>query len=182
VRILRRATAGTAGGATRLRTLVAFFGLCLAFFGGSGLVALAAIESLGRGVVAGSVLIGAGLVAWSVAGMRPPQWDARLRDAGTVGLVLLTLALAAEAVTRSLAVAVAAWAVAGTGMGLSYNRFMSGAFDDLSADRVSSVATALAFAETSATARRARLSRRWPAQAPQPACSPPTRSATIFSA
>jgi MFS family permease len=139
----------------RFRTLMCFYGLCLAFFGGAGLVALATMEGLGHGVVAGSVIVGAGLVAWAVTGLRPPR-----RDAATVGALLLAAGLAAQAValaavparTVALAVAVGAWAVGGLGMGLSYPRLMSGAFDDLEPEQVTPVATAVAFSETAATA------------------------------
>jgi MFS family permease len=143
------------GDARRFRTLVCFYGLCLAFFGGAGLVALAAMEGLGYGVVAASVIVGAGLVAWAVTGLRPPR-----RDAATAGLLLLAIALGAQAValaavpdpTVALALAVGTWAVGGFGMGLSYPRLMAGAFDDLAPERVTPVATAVAFAETAATA------------------------------
>jgi hypothetical protein len=139
----------------RWRTLMSLYGLCLAFFGGAGLVALAAVEGLGRGVVAGSVMVGVGLLAWSVTGLRPPR-----RNPTTAGLLMLTLALAAQAValgavpdpTVALALAVTAWALGGLGMGLSYPRLMSGAFDDLPPESVTPVATAVAFAETAATA------------------------------
>jgi len=137
------------------RTLLAFYGLCLAFFGGAGLVALAAIEGLGRGVVAGSVVVGAGLVAWSITGLRPPK-----RDVATAGLVLLAVSLAVEALalfavpdaTSALAIAVGAWALAGVGMGLAYPRMFSAAFDDLPPDLVTPAASAVAFAETAGTA------------------------------
>jgi MFS family permease len=137
------------------RTLLVFYGLCLAFFGGAGLVALAAIEGMGRGVVAGSVVVGAGLVAWSVTGLRPPK-----RDVATAGLVLLALSLAVEAValaavpdaTAALAIAVGAWALGGVGMGLAYPRLFSAAFDNLPPDLVTPAASAVAFAETAGTA------------------------------
>jgi hypothetical protein len=150
----------SAGSSRRYGTLCALYGLCLAFFGGAGLVALAVVESLGRGVVAASVVVGAGLVAWSVTGLRPTRWDARIGDTATIGLVLLTLALAGEVTsqlvrdhrTAALVLAVAAWTVGGLGMGLSYSRLFAEAFDDLPPDRVTTVATATAFAETAASA------------------------------
>ena len=137
------------------RTLLAFYGLCLAFFGGAGLVALAAIEGMGRGVVAGSVIVGAGLVAWSVSGLRPPK-----RDVTTAALVLLAVSLAVEALalvavpdaTVALATAVGAWALGGVGMGLAYPRLFSAAFDDLPPDLVTPAASGVAFAETAGTA------------------------------
>jgi MFS family permease len=143
------------GDPRRFRTLVCFSGLCLAFFGGAGLVALAMMEGLGYGVVAASVIVGAGLVAWAVTGLRPPR-----RDAATLGMLLLAAGLAAQAVAlaavpdraTALAVAVGTWAVGGFGMGLAYPRLMAGAFDDLTPDQVTPVATAVAFGETAATA------------------------------
>jgi predicted MFS family arabinose efflux permease len=99
--------------------------------------------------------VGAGLVAWSITGLRPPK-----RDVATAGLVLLAVSLAVEALalfavpdaTSALAIAVGAWALAGVGMGLAYPRMFSAAFDDLPPDLVTPAASAVAFAETAGTA------------------------------
>lgn len=151
------------GQARRFRTALSLLGLCLAFFGGSGLIALAVVEGLQRGVVASSIAFGAGLVAWSLTGLR--LVGPRLRDASTIGLGLLAVALAVEGValthvgapTPALVLVVGGWAAAGLGMGLSYPRLSAQAFDALPPQRVASVATAVAFAETSGTAAGALL-------------------------
>ena len=57
-----------------LRTIV-LFGLSLAFFGGDGIVSLAAIAGLGHGIVAGSAAVGAGLTGWSLTGLKPAIFD-----------------------------------------------------------------------------------------------------------
>jgi MFS family permease len=154
VRVFDRATAGDR---RRTWTLVAFSGLTMAFFAGDGLVPLAVVEGLDRGVVAGAVAIGAGLVAWSLTGLR--SWPARRRpDPAVLGLSLLVAALAGEVLPQTgllpegpaLVVVVAAWAVGGLGIGLAYPRLSSGAFDSLPPEQVAPVATALAFAETGA--------------------------------
>jgi hypothetical protein len=153
VRVVSRATDGDR---SRTATLLVFGGLCLAFFGGDGLIPLAVVQGLGRGVVAGAVAIGAGLVAWSLTGLR--AWPAGRRpDPALLGLALVALGLGAESLaqavldgTTGLAVVVAGWAVAGLGMGLAYARLFSRSFDDLAPERVAPVATAVAFAETAA--------------------------------
>jgi MFS family permease len=152
-RVLHRATGGDR---IRTWTLVAFSGLIMAFFGGDALIPLAVVEGLDRGVVASAVAVGAGLVAWSLAGLRS---SARQRpDPAVLGLAVLALALAAEVLGQAgllgpraaLAVVVGAWAVAGLGIGLAYPRLSSGAFDGLAPHEVVPVATAVAFAETTA--------------------------------
>ena len=156
VRVLDRATAGDR---PRTWVLVCFTGLVVAFFTADGLVPLAVVEGLDRGVVASAVAITAGLVAWSVAGARPPR-PGRRPDPALLGAALLCLALASAALTQTglltgppaLALLVGAWALGGLGMGLGYTRLSAQAFDDLAPDRVTSVATAVAFAETTAVA------------------------------
>jgi MFS family permease len=154
VRVLHRAT-----GADRPRTwrLIAFSGLGMAFFSGDGLIPLAVVEGLGRGVVASAVAIGAGLVAWSLTGLR--AWPAGRRpDPAVLGLTVLAVALLAEAVTQTgllaagpaLGVVVGAWALGGLGIGIAYPQLSSRAFDDLTPEHVAPVATAVAFAETTA--------------------------------
>lgn len=147
----------TAGDRRRTWTLIAFSGLTMAFFAGDSLIPLAVVEGLDRGVVAGAVAIGAGLVAWSLTGLR--TWPSGRRpDPAVLGLGLLVAALVAEVLTQTgllpgdaaLAVVVGGWAVGGFGIGLAYPRLSSSTFDALSPDQVAPVATALAFAETAA--------------------------------
>ncbi|MDQ3717013.1 MAG: MFS transporter [Actinomycetota bacterium] len=155
-RVVNHLTAGV-GVKVRAR-VIPFFGLCLAFFGGQGLVSLAIIEGQGRGVVAASVALGAGLVAWSLVGLRPGRTDAWLGDTATLGLLWLAAALVALAAatpsgaSAGFVVAVGAFAVAGIGMGMAYPRLSAEAFDELPSDNVSRVATAVGFAEVAGTA------------------------------
>jgi hypothetical protein len=139
-----------------LRTIL-LFGLSLAFFGGAGIVSLAAIAGLGRGVVAGSLAVGAGLAAWSLTGLQPAVFDKLLPIVS--GLALITAALAIEVLsqtilrgTTAVAVLVLAWAAAGAGMGLAYPRISSAAMDRLSPDRTYPMASAVEFAEAAGTA------------------------------
>ena len=152
VRVLARAAAGDRA---RTAVLLSFAALVAAFFGGDGLVPKAVYSGLGHGVVATAAALAAGLVAWSVAGARPPTRRPGF-DPGVVGAALVTVALLAEAAAQltaldadlALAVAVAGWGVGGLGMGLAYGRLQPEAFDDLAPERVATVATAVAFAET----------------------------------
>ncbi|MBB3676811.1 MFS transporter [Modestobacter versicolor] len=156
VRVLARATAGDR---PRTWVLICFTGLVVAFFTADGLVPLAVVEGLDRGVVASAVAVTAGLVAWSVAGARPPR-PGRRPDPAALGAALLCLALVAAALSQTgllagsaaLALLVGAWAVGGLGMGLGYTRLSARSFDDLAPEQVSTVATAVAFAETTAVA------------------------------
>lgn len=156
-RVLTRQLAGVGGGRDRAVVVRAFFGLCLAFFGGGGLVSLAVIESQGRGVVSASVVLGAGLVAWSLVGLRTRRIDGWLGDTATLGFVLLALALTALAAAQAtgatvgFAIALGAFAIAGIGMGLAYPRLSAAAFDELPAEDASRVATAVGFAEVAGT-------------------------------
>jgi MFS family permease len=141
-----------------LRTIV-LFGLSLAFFGGGGIVSLAAIAGLGHGVVAGSFAVGAGLAAWSLTGLKPAIFDKRLPAPAVSGLTLLTAAMATEVLSQTIlsrataiTVLVLAWAAAGTGMGLAYPRISSAAMDRLPPDRIYPVASAVQFAEEAGTA------------------------------
>ncbi|WP_448625678.1 MFS transporter [Geodermatophilus sp. URMC 64] len=155
VRVLTRATADSR---RRTAVVLSFAGLITAFFGGDGLIPVAVVEGLGRGVVAGAVALGAGLVAWSVTGLLPPAPAGRRPDRSTVGTLLVVLGLLAEALaqtgllgpTAALVLAVAAWGVAGFGIGLAYAQMSAQAFDDLDPERVAAVAGAVAFAETAA--------------------------------
>ena len=155
-RVLKSLLAGIRG-PDRAIVVRAFFGLCLAFFGGQGLASLAVIEGQGRGVVSASIVLGAGLVAWALLGLRTRRMDGLLGDSATLGFLLLTLALALLAVAQGIsatvgfALTVAAFAVAGTGMGLAYPRLSAEAFDELSTEDASRVATAVGFAEVAGT-------------------------------
>jgi hypothetical protein len=150
-RVLVRATADS-----RRRRLVVLAYSCLvaAFFGGDGLIPLAVVEGLHRGVVATAIALGAGMVAWSVAGFLPGG-DGRRREPLILGTVLVVVALLAEALAQTrllgpaaaLIVAVLAWAVAGFGIGMAYTQLSAQAFDALPAGRVAAVAGAVAFAE-----------------------------------
>ncbi|HZZ96434.1 MAG TPA: hypothetical protein VFE19_05450 [Jatrophihabitantaceae bacterium] len=127
--------------------------LCLAYFGGAGLVSLGVIEGLHRGAVAGSIAVGAGLLAWSLTGARPPRSDLRMP-----GLTLLIVALATESIAQlvprggATVIAVAAWAIGGLGMGLSYPRLCAAPLADLAPEQVATVATGVEFAELAGTA------------------------------
>jgi MFS family permease len=144
----------------RFRTTGSLFGLCLAFFGASGIISLAVVDGLGQGVVASNIAVGAGLVAWALTGLRSPTVDERRGDSVLVGLLLLAAALALTFLTQtrmmaaqpSLVVLVAAWTLAGLGMGISYPRLSAEPMNGLSGNQVAPVATAVAFAETSGTA------------------------------
>jgi MFS family permease len=153
-RVVDRATAGDR---SRTWTMVAFTGLGTAFFAGDWLIPLAVVEGLGRSVVAGAVAFAAGSVAWSLTGLK--QWPAAWRvDPVALGLMLLVVALAAEALAQAgsldpdaaLTLAISAWTVGGLGMGLAYPRLSSRSFDGMAPAQVPAVATALAFAETTA--------------------------------
>ena len=144
------------GHGAHLRLLVVFAGLSVAFFGGISLIPLMVIDALGHGVVAGSIALGAGLLAWSVAGLVHTP----MPRAVAVGLSLVPIGLLCGAVlltpvlgrAATLVGVVLATAVAGTGVGLSYPRLSSGAFDRLDQTWVNGMAAAVAFAEIAGTA------------------------------
>ncbi|WUV58899.1 hypothetical protein OG371_17020 [Amycolatopsis sp. NBC_01480] len=133
--------------------------LCLCYFGGAGIISLAAITGLGHGIVAGTIAVGAGLLAWSLTGFKPELADRWLWKPEVVGLVLVTLGLVIALLTQTtiggttaLVALIGGWFVAGVGMGIAYPRYSASAMDELPSDRVFPVATAVAFSETSATA------------------------------
>jgi MFS family permease len=137
----------------RVRAASAFLVLCLAYFGGAGLVSLGVVEGLHRGPVAGSIAVGAGLLAWSLTGALRQRVDLRMP-----GLVLLVAALALEAGAQALpdrpgaVVAIAAWAVGGLGMGLSYPRLYAAPLDGAVPASLTAIAAAVSFAELAGTA------------------------------
>lgn len=144
----------------RIRTLLAFFGVCVACFSAMGLFSLLVMAGLGYGVVAGSITLGASLVAWSLTGLRPTGLDALVGDSTTtgVGIVAVSSLIVAVPLTGivggfgGLAVAVTGAFLNGFGMGLAYPRLSGQAMDTLPTERVGDIATAVAFAEMSATA------------------------------
>ncbi|GLY70650.1 MFS transporter [Amycolatopsis taiwanensis] len=143
----------------RLGKVMLLYLLCLCYFGGAGVVSLAAITGLGHGIVAGTIAVGAGLLAWSLTGFKPELADRWLPKPQVAGLVLVTLGLFAALLTQTavggtpaLVVLISGWFVAGAGMGIAYPRFSASAMDDLPSDRILPVATAIAFSETAATA------------------------------
>lgn len=143
----------------RLGKVVLLFLLCLCYFGGAGIVSLAAITGLGYGIVAGTVVVGAGLLTWSLTGFKPELADRWIPKPQVTGLVLVTVALIAAVATQTfltgttaLVVLIGSWFLAGAGMGISYPRFSASAMDELPPERVLPVATAVAFSETAGTA------------------------------
>src|SRR4051794_22068884 len=78
----RLLTGAAAGSRLRGRVLLGFAGLVMAFFAGDGLIPLSVVEGLHGGVVGGAIAVGAGLVCWSLTGLRS-QPLGRRPDAGT---------------------------------------------------------------------------------------------------
>jgi len=142
---------GTQGEA---RVLIAFALLCAAFFGAYELLSLTIIEGLGSTVLVASAAVTGGLVAWSLAGLRPRP-DAR-PDRAVVGsslvasaFVLLILGLWLGD-RPGIIVVIAGAIVAGVGMGAAYPLLSSESFTGSTA--ASTVGTMVAFAEIAATA------------------------------
>lgn len=138
----------------RARVLLAFASLCAAFFGCYELLSLALIEGLGATVLVASTAVTAGLLSWSLVGLRPEP-DAR-PDRAVAGPVLVTIAFAGLVGglwlggTPGVVTVIACAALAGVGMGAAYPLLSSEPFDtDAPA---STVGTLIAFAETAATA------------------------------
>nr|WP_236796105.1 MFS transporter [Amycolatopsis sp. GM8] len=108
----------------RLGKIVLLFLLCLCYFGGAGIVSLAMIAGLGHGIVAGTMAVGAGLLAWSLTGFKPELADRWLPKPQFVGLILVTTGLLAAVFTQTfiggttaLVILIAGWFVSGVGMG-----------------------------------------------------------------
>lgn len=142
----------------RLQLAMLLFGLSVAFFGGAGIVSLAAVNGLGYGVVAGSAAVGAGLAAWSLTGLKPTLFD-RLRHPTRTGLGLLAGGLLGALVSQAavsgnvaLGLLLASWFVAGSGMGIAYPRISSSAFTAVPPERLLPVASAVELAEMVGTA------------------------------
>lgn len=108
----------------RARGLLAFASLCAAFFGAYELLSLALIEGLGATVLVASSAVTAGLLGWSLVGLRP-QPDAR-PDRAVAGPALVTIAFAGLVGglwiggTAGVVTVVAGAALAGVGMGAAY--------------------------------------------------------------
>jgi hypothetical protein len=135
--------------------LVSFGALGAAYFGMYELLALTVIEGLGATLLWASLAVTGGLLAWTLAGLRPRP-DAR-PDRAVIGTVLVlagTLALLATTVWASgvvaIALVVAAATVAGLGMGLSYPLLSSEPFSD--AVPAVTVGPLISFAEIAGTA------------------------------
>jgi MFS family permease len=132
----------------RLPVVAVLGGVSLAFFGGDAMIALAVVEGTGYGVLAASAAVGAGLVAWSIVGLRPSSRDHAAAGVAVVGLGLALVAVALGfSGAAALAGVVIAWAIGGVGMGIAYPRLTSDPFDELPPEQVTAVGTALAFAE-----------------------------------
>ncbi|MDQ2697524.1 MAG: hypothetical protein M3Y46_01890 [Actinomycetota bacterium] len=137
------------------RVLLTFTLLCAGFFGLFELLAAAIVSGLGASLTVAAAAVMAGLVAWSVAGLRPRP-DAR-PDRVVVGTVLVAVAVgAATAATAFAAPAAAivllivAGGVAGLGMGWAYPLLSSEPFEtDAPATDVGPL---IAFGETAGTA------------------------------
>ena len=143
------------------RTLLAFAGVCAAFFGLYELLSLAVVEGLGERLVWASVAVMAGLTSWSLAGLKPRPGarpdavvvGATLIFVGALGLlVALGVAGWSSGGAPALVVVVVSAAVAGLGMGLAYPLLGSEPFDLPGAPPASMVGTLVAFAETAGTA------------------------------
>jgi MFS family permease len=141
--------------ATLFRVLLAFTALCAGFFGLYELLAAAIVSGLQAPLPVAAAAVMAGLVAWSIAGLRPRP-DAR-PDRVVVGTVLVALAVIASAsaivVTPSavaIVVLIVSSAVAGLGMGWAYPLLSSEPFE--SPAPANDVGPLIAFGETAGTA------------------------------
>jgi MFS family permease len=156
----RLLAAAAPGERRRSRTLLAFFGVCMACFSAMGLFSLLVMAGLGYGVVAGSIALGACLVAWSLTGLRPTGLDALVGDSTTVGVAMVAVSSLVVVVPLTgivggfagLAVVITGSFLNGLGMGLAYPRLSGQAMDTLPTERVGDIATAVAYAEMAATA------------------------------
>lgn len=135
--------------------LLAFAALCAAFFGVYELLAVTTLEAAGGTLLWAAVALTGGLLAWSIAGLRPRP-DAR-PDRPLLGSVLVAIsagvvvvALAGSPGPFALGCIVTAAVLAGTGMGWAYPILSSEPFTSGAA--ASTTGTLIAFAETAATA------------------------------
>jgi MFS family permease len=137
------------------RVLIAFAALGAAFFGLYELLSLTVIEGLGSSLLWASVAVTAGLLAWTLAGLRPRP-DARPDRAvtGPVLIVLGTVILLGVTALASgwiaIALVVIAAGLAGLGMGLAYPLLSSEPFSDAVPAVV--VGPLISFAEVAGTA------------------------------
>lgn len=137
-----------------VRALLAFGATCAAFFGCYELLSLAVVAGLGASLWWSSVALTGGLLAWSLAGLRPRP-HAR-PDRALVGIALVAAGAVGVTVSvgaaASLALLVGSSVIAGLGMGLAYPLLSAAPFDVTPADGVTSVGPQIAFAETAGTA------------------------------
>lgn len=137
------------------RILLAFTALCAAFFGLYELLAAAIVSGLGAPLPVAAAAVMAGLVAWSVAGLRPRP--AARPDRVVAGAVLVAVSVAAAAMAiagagdlLAIILLIVAAGVAGLGMGWAYPLLSSEPFEtDAPA---SDVGPLIAFGETAGTA------------------------------
>lgn len=145
----------SAASAALFRILLAFTLLCAGFFGLFELLAAAIVSGLGASLTVAAGAVMAGLVAWSLAGLRPRP-DAR-PDRVLVGCVLVAVAVAASAGATAFAapaaaivVLIAAGALAGLGMGWAYPLLTSEPFE--TGAPATEIGPLIAFGETAGTA------------------------------
>jgi len=141
----------------RFRRTVAFFGLCLAYFGASIAVPLAVIADYRFGILASSVAVGSSLITWSLSGLLAGAVDRWVREPIAMGMILLALGLMLMLSARvyfgvgttSFVILVSSWSVSGFGMGLAYPRLSSKVMDEMETGSVHKAAIAVQFAESS---------------------------------
>lgn len=148
---LRRSSPET----TLFRVLLAFTTLCAGFFGLYELLAAAIVSGLEAPLLVAAAAVMAGLVAWSVTGLRPRP-DAR-PDRVVAGTALVAVSVVASAAATGFAgpvvaivVLIASSAVAGLGMGWAYPLLSSEPFE--SGAPANDVGPLIAFGETAGTA------------------------------
>ena len=129
---VRRGSAAAVGG---------MFVVTFAYFGADGIVTLAALDGMGRPLVAGGAILTASTLAWSFASLAQPWLLQRLHVPArrlaalggyglAVGLAGAAVALARDPHSTGAFVAFAsAWVVAGAGMGVAYPAFSATAVD-----------------------------------------------------
>jgi hypothetical protein len=135
--------------------LLAFTLLCAGFFGLFELLAAAIVSGLGASLTLAAGAVMAGLVAWSLAGLRPRP-DAR-PDRVVVGTAFVAVAVAIAAGATAFAptlpaivLLIVAGALAGLGMGWAYPLLSSEPFE--TGAPAGDVGPLIAFGETAGTA------------------------------
>ncbi|WP_375384182.1 MFS transporter [uncultured Microbacterium sp.] len=146
------------------RALITFAVLCAGYFGIYEMLSLIVVEGLGESVIWASIAISGGLIAWSVAGLRPrPRSRIDLVVVGTT-LIPVSIGVLLGALTMpepwAVATVIASAVIAGLGMGLAYPLLSSEPFGPHNASgpsHASTIGALVAFAETSGTAWSALL-------------------------